>query len=357
LLENRLEKLRAVVSERGIESIFVTDLLNVRYVTGFTGSFGFAIITANLGVFLNNSPYTHQSVEQTEHRHIEIMRDGWIATICRIVEQLKIRQLGFEEHDLSFENWSKLHALLPNVEMIPIGNPIGIQRMVKDQNEINLIREAAKLADAGFSHILSFIKPGISECELGIELDFSMRKCGAEKEAFEAVIASGPRSALVHGRATNRPISEGEFVLLDFGARYAGYHSDITRTIMLGKPDAKQLEIYNTVLEAQSRAIEAIKPGVTGGAIDEIARDCIIKSGYGDCFGHGLGHGLGLHIHDDRVLSKGSEIVLEQGMIFTVEPGIYITDWGGVRIEDDILVTDSGFEVLTHSSKKLNVYD
>ena len=188
---------------------------------------------------------------------------------------------------------------------------------------------------------------------MALRVECFMRENGAEKEAFESIVASGPRSALPHAKPTGRQISERELVVLDFGARYNGYHSDITRTVLLGTPDEKQLEVYNVVLEAQSKAIDAIRPGALGCDIDGIAREHIASKGYGEYFGHGLGHGLGLAVHEGSILREQSDIVLQSGMVVTVEPGIYIPGWGGVRLEDDVLVADTGAEILTKSPKVL----
>ena len=351
--KNRLETLRSDLAKRNIESLLITDLLNVRYLTGFTGTFAQVVVTPKKAVFITDSRYTDQAAEETKGFTFELLKDGTIQTITRVAKKLKIRQLGIEEHSITYDYWIKIHSALPDIELVTAGNPISAQRLIKTPDEIKKIRNAARIADAGFTHVLSLLKPGAVERGLAIELDSFMRKEGAEKEAFESIIASGPRSALVHGRATDRRIEEGDIVLFDFGAKVNGYHSDISRTVVIGKATAKQKKIYEIVLEAHNKALAAIKPGVTGGAIDEIARYLIEKKGYGNNFGHGLGHGLGLDVHDDRILSKGSETVLKSGMVFTVEPGIYITGWGGIRIEDDILVTRTGAEILTSSERKL----
>ena len=194
----------------------------------------------------------------------------------------------------------------------------------------------------------------MTERAIALEIDCFMRRNGAEESAFETLVAEGERAALPHAKPTDRPIREGEFVLMDFGARVDGYHSDITRTLLLGTPDDRRQQVYDIVLEAQRRAIEAIRPGRQGSQVDAVARSYITEQGYGEYFGHGLGHGLGLEVHDGRILTKTSEIVLRPGMIVTVEPGIYIPGWGGVRIEDDVLVTESGCEVLTSAPRLMS---
>lgn len=351
----RLKTLRKALAKKDLESLLVTDILNVRYLTSFTGSFGIVIATQNEAVFITDSRYTDQASEETEGFSLELLKDGTNETIARIAKKLRIRQLGIEEHSVTYGEWIKLCDALPDAEIVTAGNPISLQRMIKDSGEIKNIRKAAQITDAGCEHIIPLVKPGVTERELAIELESFMKSKGAEKESFDSIIASGPRSALVHGRASDRMIKPGDLVLFDFGARYNGYHADISRTIAVGKPTARQQKIYDIVLEAQKRAIDAVKPGVTGGAIDEIARDYIKSRGYEKKFGHGLGHGIGLDIHDDKVLSRKSETLLKPGMVFTVEPGIYITGWGGIRIEDDVLVTKTGCEVITKSTKTLRL--
>ncbi|MBE3570312.1 MAG: aminopeptidase P family protein, partial [Bacillales bacterium] len=216
-----------------------------------------------------------------------------------------------------------------------------------------ILKEAADIADAAFKHILDFIKPGITELEVANELEFFMRKCGATSSSFDTIIASGKRSALPHGVASEKIIEKGDLVTLDYGALYKGYVSDITRTVAVGEPSADLKNIYQIVLEAQLLAVEKIKPGMTGKEADAIARNYIEEKGFGDQFGHSLGHGIGLEVHERPLLSMRSDMVLQPGMVVTVEPGIYVHGLGGVRIEDDTIITSSGNETITHSTKEL----
>ena len=226
-------------------------------------------------------------------------------------------------------------------------------RMLKDEDEIALIQRAAEIADAAFAHILGFLKPGLTEKEVALELEIFMRKQGASGPSFETIVASGWRSSLPHGVASDKVLESGDFVKMDFGAMYDGYCSDLTRTVVLGQPSERQREIYTIVLEAQKLAIDAAKAGMTGAELDKIARDHITSHGYGETFGHSLGHGIGLEIHEGpRIGATGSDL-LKPGMVITIEPGIYLSKWGGVRIEDDVLLLPDGQKrVLTRAPKQ-----
>ncbi len=226
-------------------------------------------------------------------------------------------------------------------------------RMKKDENEVKIIQDAANIADAAFAHIIHFIRPGLTELDVSNELEFFMRKQGATSSSFDMIVASGQRSALPHGVASEKIIEKGELVTLDFGAYYKGYCSDITRTVAVGKVSEELRAIYQTVLEAQLRGMSGIKPGLTGKQADALTRDYITEMGYGDYFGHSTGHGLGMEVHEGPALSMKSNTVLEPGMVVTVEPGIYIAGVGGTRIEDDTLITEDGNRSFTHSPKEL----
>ena len=338
-----------------LDGFLVTDLLNIRYISGFTGSYAVALIIHNSAFLLTDSRYAQQASEESPDFTLELIERGWTGPAKALIERLDLCRVGFEGHSLNHRDWRELSSGLPSRELVDAEDPIGRLRMVKDESELAAIREGVRIADLAYEHISRFIEPGMAERGVTVEFDCFMRKAGAEKEAFDTLVASGPRSALPHGKPTDRKIAEGELVLLDFGARWHGYHSDITRTVVLGKADSKQQEIYDIVLEAQAAGIHAIKSGIAGGEVDAIARKVIEEKDYGQYFGHGLGHGLGLDVHDGRILGKNSEIILEAGMVVTVEPGIYIPGWGGIRIEDDVLVTGSGSEVLTTSPRALSL--
>ena len=339
------------MSAQALDGFLVTDILNVRYISGFTGSYAVCLIAADSAFLLTDSRYAQQAVEEAPDFRLELVEYRWVAALKALIERLVLKSIGFEGHSMSHRDWTELSA----PQLTDAGDPIGRLRWVKDELELAAIMEAVRVADLAYDHISEFIEPGMVERHVAVELDCFVRKAGAEKEAFDALVASGPGSALPHGKPTDRRIAEAELILLDFGAKWQGYHSDITRTVILGKPEPKQQEIYDIVLEAQAAGIGAIRPGIAGGEVDAAARKVIEDRGYGEYFGHGLGHGLGLDVHDGRILAKNSEIILEAGMVVTVEPGIYIPGWGGVRIEDDVLVAKSGSEVLTRSPKTISL--
>lgn len=328
-------------------------MLNVRYLSGFTGSFAMLIITDDSAVLITDSRYTEQASAESSCCTIELLEMHWLSAIKRVMERLGLDSIGFESGHVTFANWQSLTSTISDIKFIPMSHVVENMRMVKDEGELKAIRQAARITDLTCRHILNTLRTGMNESEIALEIDFHMRKQGAEKEGFETIVISGKKSALPHGKPSAQSISAGEFILMDFGARWQGYHGDITRTVILGEADSKHQEIYDIVLEAQTRSISAVRPGVTGGEIDAIAREYISSKGYGPNFGHGLGHGLGLSIHDDRALARDSDILLKPGMVVTVEPGIYIPDWGGVRIEDDVLITNTGHEVLTTCPKQL----
>jgi Xaa-Pro aminopeptidase/Xaa-Pro dipeptidase len=248
--------------------------------------------------------------------------------------------------------YTKLAESIPNLTLVPV--QLDTLRMVKDANEVASIRKAVEIADQAFSQILTFIKPGMSEQAVAVELEYYMSKFGSEKTAFDTIMASGKRGALPHGRASQKIIEAGDFVTMDFGAVYQGYHSDITRTICMGAATERQRQIYDIVLQAQLAGVKATKPGKLGRDVDAVSRKVIEDAGFGEYFGHGLGHSLGLNIHEDpRLAPANTHTALMENMVVTVEPGIYLPDWGGVRIEDTVLINADGCQILTASTKQL----
>jgi Xaa-Pro aminopeptidase len=269
------------------------------------------------------------------------------------VKELGRAVLGVEGDTLTVNHFRKLTTDLEGIELRPTEDVVEILRQVKDEGEIDLIRAACDIVDRAFEFILTLVRPGIPERDLATEIEYFMKKAGSEKEAFDTIVASGARSALPHGRASEKLLAAGDFVTFDYGARVGGYHSDITRTVVLGTATDRQREVYQVVLDAQQAALAALRPGMTGKEADLVARDLIAARGYGDAFGHGLGHSLGRHVHDGGGLSQRIDMTLAAGMVLTVEPGIYFEDWGGVRIEDDVVLRETGAEILTHAPKEL----
>lgn len=353
--DSRLAKLRARMQRRNLDALIVTSIPNVFYLTGFTGSTAAAIVTSDECFVLVDPRYTVQAkAECAGCQVVEYTNTATIAAAAEQIGALDISTAGYEANDLTVSAFRLLRAKTPKaVSLHATKNLIEELRLVKDADEVELIREAARIADRAFDNVIGQIAIGMPEREIALQIDTTLRRLGADREGFETIAASGPNSACPHASPTDRVLEQGDLLKLDFGARYRGYNSDITRTVCIGKPTAKQIEIYNIVLEAQARAIDAIAPQKTGREIDAVARDFIASKGYGDHFGHGLGHALGILVHDGPGLSRTSDVVLEPGMVMTVEPGIYLEGWGGVRIEDDVLVTDRGAELLTHANKEL----
>lgn len=341
------------MADLNLAGFLVTRPENWTYLSGFTGSNALLLITADEALLLTDFRYVEQAGAQApEFRVIKpqgLMEDGLAAEVLN----RGLKSLGFEDDHISYKEFQNYRDKLPDTDFQATSGVVEKIRGIKDDKEIELLRQAVYIADLAFDHILDFIRPGVREIDLALEMEYFMRRKGAQKAAFDIIIASGFRSSLPHGVASDKVLKTGELITMDFGAVYGGYHSDITRTVVLGKAEPKQKEIYNLVLEAQLQAIAAIKPGVTAGAVDTVARDLIARHGYGANFGHGLGHSVGLAIHEKPALATRDATVLEEGMTVTVEPGIYLPGWGGVRIEDIVAVTATGREILTKAAKEL----
>ncbi len=350
----KLTKLREQMQKRELDSLLVTNPYNLRFITGFTGTAGLALITPNDAWFITDFRYTEQAGEQVKEFKVVQAQKGLLDEVARIVQEAAVERLAFEQDYMTFATYSQYQEKL-TATLEPVSGLIEQLRMVKAPEEIDVLKAAAKIADDAFEHICTYIKPGMTELQVSNELEFFMREQGATSSSFDIIVASGLRSALPHGVASDKKIEQGDLITLDFGALYQGYVSDITRTVAVGEPSDKLKEIYKIVLDSQLLALEKIKPGMTGIEADAIARDYIKSKGYGEAFGHSTGHGIGLEVHEGPGLSFRSETVLEPGMAVTVEPGIYLPGIGGVRIEDDILITETGNERLTHSSKELRI--
>lgn len=349
----RLERLRKKMDEQGVDALLITDGTNRRYVTGFTGTSGFVLVTAEHALLITDFRYVTQAREQAPLFKVIKHSDSIWEKVAEQCQSLGIEVLAFEEEHLTYATYRELKKQLGTRELKPTSPLVERLRQVKDEQELARMQKAANIADRAYAHILTFIRSGVTEREVMHELEFTMRQFGASSSSFDMIVASGARSALPHGVASDKRIEKGDLVTLDFGAVYEGYCSDITRTVMVGEPNEKQLEIYDIVLTAQKRTIDELRPGMTGREADAVARDYIAKKGYADYFGHGTGHGLGLNVHEAPRLSPKGETVLEPGMVVTVEPGIYIPDFGGVRIEDDVVITETGCRRLTKSDKDL----
>lgn len=351
---SKIEQLRKQLNERKVDGIIIMSPYNRRYMTGFTGTAGVVLITDNRAVFITDFRYTAQAEDQINGFEI-IEHTGPIhEEVATQVKKDGLKRIAFEKDHVSygqFDTWKK--AL--DAELEPVSGLVEKMRLIKSAEEIEVIQQAVDIADAAFTHIQSYIKPGVREIDVSNELEFFMRKKGAASSSFDIIVASGYRSALPHGVASEKIIESGELVTLDFGAYYKGYCSDITRTVAVGEVDEELKKIYHTVLEAQLRGVNHIKSGMTGIEADALTRDHIKAEGYGEYFGHSTGHGMGMEVHEGPGLSFRSEQKLEPGMVVTVEPGIYVAGTGGTRIEDDIVITEDGNRILSKSTKELIV--
>lgn len=347
-----LQQLRTALQTNEIDGILITSPYNRRYVSNFTGTAGAVLVTETEAIFITDFRYTTQAAEQAKGFTIIEHTKSMEEEIARQIVQLDIKQLGFEAEHVTYDTFTRYEQLFA-AELVGIKQIIETIRIKKTEEEIAILKEAASIADKAFDHILDVIKPGVREIDVANELEFYMRKLGATSSSFDIIVASGDRSALPHGVASEKKIKNGELVTLDFGALYQGYCSDITRTVAVGDISDELRNIYDIVLEAQKLGVAGLKPGMTGKEADALTRDYITEKGYGDYFGHSTGHGIGLEVHEGPSLSMRSSIVLEPGMVVTVEPGIYIPEVGGCRIEDDVVLTETGKDVLTTAPKSL----
>jgi Xaa-Pro aminopeptidase len=353
----RLEAVRALLPtlDGGVDAFVVTDILNVGYLSGFTGSSAILLITNADNFFLTDFRYVAQARNQCPG--YDILNLSLHAAIDKIFgDRTEPVRIGFESQNVTvaqLEGWRKQTA---NIAFVSVGDSINNLRLIKDPDEVSLIRHAISIAEDAFALVAPLLEPGTTEVELALELEFAMRRAGASGASFDIIVASGENGAFPHHRAGQRAFESGDLVTIDWGAKYLGYCSDITRTVIIGQVISdKQAEIYDVVTQAKQRAIEAIAPGKTGKEIDSLARDYIAGHGYGEYFGHSLGHSLGLDVHDGATLSqRAGDVILTPGIVTTVEPGIYIEGFGGVRLEEDVLVTVTGFEVLTKPSGPLS---
>jgi len=352
---SRADRVAAALAERELEALLVTNLVNLRYVTGFTGSNGLAVLGAELRRFVTDFRYVEQAqvevegfeVEEAPQEFLDGLRDGWPAGALR---------LGFEDDHVSVRRHARLRAVLPErVELVPAGGIVEKLRAVKDADETERIRAAAALADAAYGMLRAQGLVGRTEHDVALAVENEMRRLGAEGPSFPSIVASAERGALPHARPTDLPIARGTLVTLDIGARLDGYCSDCTRTWATGEPPDDLAEIYALVQGAQAAALEALRPGPSGREVDAVARQIIEEAGHGEHFGHGLGHGVGMEVHEGPRLTRSAEAPLVAGNVVTVEPGVYVPGRGGVRIEDLVVVVEDGHSVLSGTTKELVV--
>ncbi|MCP3032985.1 Xaa-Pro peptidase family protein [Halobacillus sp. A1] len=348
----KLDNLRQAFEEQQLDGLLIMSEKNRRYLANFTGSSGALLITHNKALFITDFRYTEQAAEQAVNFEIVEHKVPLHEEVATQVDKLGLKKVGFEKDHLTYGQFDMFAKKL-DAELVPTSGMVEKLRLIKTEDELTILKDATKIADDAFEHILSYIKPGVREIDISNELEFFMRKQGASSSSFDIIVASGYRSALPHGVASEKEIQTGELVTLDFGALYKGYCSDITRTVAVGEISDQLKEIYDTVYHAQLKGMEGLKAGITGKEADALTRDYIKEKGYGEYFGHSTGHGIGLDVHEGPGLSFRSDVKLEPGMVVTVEPGIYVPKIGGCRIEDDTIITENGNEKLSHSTKKL----
>lgn len=348
----RLENLCKKISAENLDAVLITKTANLFYFSGFRGDSSVLLIAKNFCKLITDGRYFEQAQNQTKNFEIIKHDDGLFKKTSEIIKNLGVQKIGFEGGNITFKQYNALREELPNVEFKSI--EVDSLRQIKDAAEIFLIRRACEIADKVFAEILNFIKIGVTENEIAAELEYLMRKFGAEKNSFDTIVASGVRGSLPHGTASEKKICANELITMDFGAIFGGYCSDMTRTICVGRASDEWRKIYENVLTAQLHGLEIIKIGVSGKSADEAVRNKLKDFGLDKYFSHSLGHSLGIEIHEEPRLSPLSKCErLEKNMLVTDEPGIYIPNVGGIRIEDTVLITDNGAETLTKSPKNL----
>jgi Xaa-Pro aminopeptidase len=321
--------------------------------SNFTGTFANLLITHDKAILVTDFRYVEQAKEEAQLFDVIQYQGSLTVTLNDLVSSNNIKNLGFEEDYLTYKNYDDLLKKPSISKLLPLGRAIEFLRLIKDSEEIQVIREAVRIADEAFSHVLKYIKPGVSETEVAAELEYYIKVQGARGPSFDTIVASGLRSSLPHGVASHKIIEIGDAVTLDFGAIYKDYCSDMTRTVFVGQPKEELKQIYEIVLKAQKAGVEGAVKNLTGSEIDSIARNIISDAGYGEHFGHSLGHGVGLEIHEDPRLSQLGSLKMNNGMVVTVEPGIYVSGLGGIRIEDMIVINEDKPMVLTASTKEM----
>ncbi len=350
----RLRKLTESIPAE-IDGFIINSECNLKYYTGFSCDSGLLLVTRGLNVFFTDSRYIEQAQATIQNCRVEnsAKLHELMPAYCRV---LAVRKLAGESDSMTASQTNRIRAFIGSASIVfdeIYDYIINAMRRVKNDEEIALIKRAQAVAENAFSFITGYIKQGMTEREIRLELDYYMLRNGADELSFDTIAVSGCNSSKPHGVPSGKRIEAGDFITLDFGAVCGGYHSDMTRTVAVGYCTDEQREIYGIVLNAQEAALAALKPGITGKAADAAARDVIKAAGYGECFGHGTGHGVGLRIHESPTLNPKAEEKLMPGNIVTVEPGIYLPGKFGVRIEDMALITDDGYINLTHSPKKL----
>ena len=359
-MNKRVEKLVSQLEALKCNAMLVTNRSNSRYLSGFTGTNSMLYISQTKQIIITDFRYLEQAANECPGYEIVDQKQlGLVGTAMEIAAAEGVKYIGFESAHTNYNTFLDLSK--HPFTLVPLTDVVERLRQLKDADELEKLRQAEHIGDLAFKAIVPFIaahyKEGLTENAITLELERIMRQNGASGVSFNAIVATGAKSSLCHAQPGEEKLQAGDFLVMDFGCIYKGYCSDMTRTLVIGQPSEKHLEIYNTVLKAQLAALAAIKPGLKGKDVDAVARNIIAEAGYGDYFGHGLGHSVGLDIHENPRFSMAEENVIEEGMVLTVEPGIYLPGFGGVRIEDMVVVTKDGYENFTHSPKELIVVE
>ena len=352
--KDRIERVRSMLSGFDVEGMLFFEEANIRYLTGFAGSDGAFFVGGERTFLLVDGRYTNQAKDEATGCDIIKFRDR-TEGMAGIISDLRLKRVGIESPAIALDNYLKLQDLLENVTLKPLSGEIERIRIIKDEGEVSLLKKAAIMAARALEETLEQIRLGITERDIASILEMNMRKAGSEKPSFETIVASGSNTALPHAVPGSRKIQNGDFLTIDYGTVHKGYHSDETCTFAIRNVTEKQAALYAVVKEAHDKALNAVRPGIACRDIDEIARKIISDAGYGEYFSHGTGHGVGLNVHEPPRIFEKAEDVLEEGMVITIEPGIYIPDLWGARIEDTVMVVKDGYEILTKMPKDLRI--
>ncbi len=352
-LRARRDRIAESLAHRKLDALIVAAAPNVRYLSGFTGSNGMLLVWPGGAVLFTDPRYEIQAAQETDCR-VKVARGALYPALMKFAGAKKLKKLGFETGRVSYEAYEQLRiGLALNASLVPVTGLVEIARMVKSEAEIALIERSVQTNSAAYEKAMRRARPGVSESDLAAEFEYQMRRLGAQKPAFDTIVATGPRTALPHAQPTANRLGNNQLLLVDVGASQDGYASDMTRMAFLGKPGPKVKRLYQAVLEAQLAALDAVKPGVRAEQVDRAARRVLRAAGLDTAFVHSTGHGLGLEIHEPPRIGRRDRTVLAAGMAITVEPGAYLEGFGGVRIEDTVVVTGSGCRILTPTSKEL----
>lgn len=354
-MSNALAAIRRFLDDHDYDVFLGSSAVTRRYLTAFTGSSGWVWLSRDSQILVTDFRYVEQAGQQCQDWEI-VQHDDILDTLREITDTQNVKHIAVEGDHMSVNTFRKWESSLP-AAMTPVQGLVEGLRQQKRSEELEAIRQAADIADQAFAAVLPAIRPGASEREIALELEFTMRRLGASSVSFDPIVASGSNGARPHARPSEKQLRTGDFVVIDFGCVFNGYCSDMTRTLLLGAPTDKHREVYDCVLRAQTAGLAAVRPGRTGREVDAAAREVIESAGYGERFGHGLGHGVGLEVHEEPRLSKKGETQLAEGMVVTVEPGVYLPGFGGVRIEDLVVVTPDGADILSRTPKELVIID